>query len=220
MSVFKPFLAAAAVALALPMAADAAVLKSAFFDYGNDFANGEIKPPSDDPVGPNFVRVRDTPTSSGYNQFVQVLDLSDVMGTITSIDVEIIYTGIATIDPEVDPDPGEKWSARVLGADNSSILDDEFVELPQTGPSTGTLSFTIDASTDTASSTTAFAGSVASDMFRLRFREESSGADNFRLFSSEITVNGVAPIPLPASGMLLLGALGGAAALRRRKAAK
>lgn len=66
---------------------------------------------------------------------------------------------------------------------------------------------------------TAFQRSVSDNEITLRFRERSGGTDEFTLLSASIEVYGVAaPIPVPASGLLLLGAVGGVAAWKRRKA--
>ncbi|MEP4199336.1 MAG: VPLPA-CTERM sorting domain-containing protein [Aliishimia sp.] len=211
MTTFKTLLSAATLALVLPLAAQAAVLKTATFDYGN--GAGEVNPNGDDPVGSNFVRVRDTSTATGYAQFIQIFDFTDLAGaTIDSIDVVLNYTGVGD---------EETWAARVLGSDNAVTSDDTFTGLVFTGPATSTLGFTISAASDLATSSSGFAESVALNQLRLRFREESFGDDDFRLFSATFAVNGTAaaPVPLPASGMLLLGALGGVAAIRRRRKA-
>ncbi|MEO6300026.1 MAG: VPLPA-CTERM sorting domain-containing protein, partial [Paracoccaceae bacterium] len=43
------------------------------------------------------------------------------------------------------------------------------------------------------------------------------GTSGFANFSLQLVAFPVSPVPLPAGGLLLLGALGGVAALRRRK---
>ena len=54
---------------------------------------------------------------------------------------------------------------------------------------------------------------------RLRFREESGLEDIMWINTADLEVFGTAaPIPLPASGLLLLGAVGGVVAMKRRKA--
>lgn len=50
----------------------------------------------------------------------------------------------------------------------------------------------------------------------LKFRWNASEAGNGFDFSVDVDVEDVAPIPVPAAGLMLLTALGGAAALRRR----
>lgn len=66
----------------------------------------------------------------------------------------------------------------------------------------------------------AFAQSVASESFAFWFSEFTPQTDKFKLASAELAVYGTAPttVPLPAGGLMLLGAVGGLTALRRRKA--
>ncbi|QCO56854.1 VPLPA-CTERM sorting domain-containing protein (plasmid) [Pseudorhodobacter turbinis] len=70
----------------------------------------------------------------------------------------------------------------------------------------------------------AFAGSADFDnIATLSFEIDSSAVDGFgavERVDGSITSIELSPVPLPASGLLLFGALGGAAAMRRRKARK
>lgn len=63
----------------------------------------------------------------------------------------------------------------------------------------------------------AFSRTVNTNQLRMRFRERSGGEDEFVLLSASVSVFEVAPVPVPASGLLLLGAVGGVAAWKRRK---
>ena len=208
--------------------------------------NGD--PPSQrDPINADNVRMRDLSTRNGYNQFIQVfdLDIPELAGaTITSFTITLNYSHVDTApvdngtpgDGGLD-DTGELWYARILGDDNSTLNDDFFKVVPGVGTGlasdTGTFSFTLDASNDgsnfgseradtgtTPVSNSAFQNAVNNESLRLRFREESGGEDIMWLDSAQIEVFGTPqPVPLPASGFLLIGAVGGVIALKRRKTA-
>ncbi|MEY8827338.1 VPLPA-CTERM sorting domain-containing protein [Sedimentitalea sp. XS_ASV28] len=119
---------------------------------------------------------------------------------------------------------GERWQARILGSDDNSSADDNFVTLyDEASPQTITLSFWTD-----FGSPDAFAHSVATEMFSFGFAENTGsgwpyyGADEFDLQSASLRVVGepeLTPVPLPATMPLLMAALGGLgyAARRRRK---
>lgn len=228
MSIFKTLCTAATLALAVPVAGQAASLAFISFDYGA----GKDTPFGDDPVLADSIRVKDTNITTGYAQFAEVFNFGDLTGsTITSIEVTLNYKRVSVAQPDPnDPldETGEIWWARIQGSDDNTLDDDYFLELPGTGPNTGTLAFTLDASDDLTSisdrpddiSTTnsAFATSVADNRVVLRFREETAGDDNFELLGATVEVFGTPPaVPLPASGLLLLGAMGGMAAWKRRK---
>ena len=142
---------------------------------------------------------------------MQLFDFSGTIpagATIDSFELTLNYQGISG---------SENWFVRVMGSDDS-MLDDDIITGPlATGSNSTTFTFT---AADDGGLVDAFSSSVGSELFRLRFREESSGDDNFLLDNVQLVVNGTpAPIPLPASGLLLLGALGGAAMIRRRRKA-
>ena len=251
MSLFKSFCTAAVLSLALPATAMAATsLATISYDYGSakDKPTGWAgDPPSQrDPLNTDNVRMHDTSTASGYNQFIQIFDLSipelDGM-TITSFEITLQYSQVdsAAVDNGVAGDPsddtGELWYARVLGGptpDNS--LDDDFFKVipgidDGEGTDTGTFSFVLDEANDgndsesdrtdaVSTPNTAFQSSIDNGFLRLRFREESGGDDIMWLDSAQLEVFGTpAPIPVPASGLLLIGAVSGMLALRRRNAA-
>lgn len=249
MSLFKSFCAATAISLVLPLAANAATsLTTISYDYGaaKDTPTGWAGTPAAnrDAINADNVKMQDTSTASGYQQFIQVfdLDLPELAGaTISSFQITINYSQVdpAPVDNGVPgdggaDDTGELWYARILGGDNSTLDDDYFEQVAGVGSGlfsdTGTMVITLDASDDltaisdrpdgTTTVNTAFATSVAEQRLRLRFREESGGNDIMWISSAEVEVFGTpAPVPLPASGLLLIGAVGGVVAMKKRRKA-
>lgn len=259
MSLFKSVCAATLLSLALPAVATAATsLATISFDYGQardtagnptgkDQPSGWGGDPAGqrDPINADNVRMRDFSTASGYNQFIQVFNLSipELVGaTIESFVITIQYAQVdsAPVDIGVVGDPsddtGELWYARVLGSDNNTLDDDFFKEVPGINDGLasdkGTLSFTLSAANDGSESgsdrpddvstvNSAFQTSVDESRLRLRFREESGADDIMWIDTATVEVFGTPnPVPVPASGLLLVGAVGGMVALRRRKASK
>lgn len=231
MSTLKKILSTATLALALPVAADAAVLDTITFNYG--------QAPNTNPIGNDVVRsdhveIEDT-TPGGLGSafprsFIQIFDFSSLAAdTITSFELTLEYAEVDLREgPGMTPDnagrtdiPAEAWSARILGTDNSSVTDDTFFALSEVLSSTPiSTTFTIDAASDLSTGTSGFLESDTTNTMRLRFRELSELDDTFNLHSATLVVMGTpAAVPLPASGMLLLGAVGGAAMIRRRRKA-
>lgn len=206
---FKVPLLGIAAALCLGLEANAApvLLDSYLHSYGTNA--GHIDPAGSDTLGGDFVQVSDTSST----RFSDVFDLSGlVYDTITSFDLTLTFR-----DAGPSLIPGELWSVRVQGSNSASSLDDLFAVLIGSGWSNQTV--TLSTGTDLLT-VNAFAQSVASESFAFWFSEFTPGTDKFKLASAELDVYGTAPttVPLPAGGLMLLGAFGGLAALRRRKA--
>ncbi|SDY46428.1 VPLPA-CTERM protein sorting domain-containing protein [Jannaschia faecimaris] len=108
----------------------------------------------------------------------------------------------------------ESWEVTVEGSDPLGSSDDLFAQLVD---DQSTWTGAIDAST--APGNSFFADAVANMGFNFAFDQSGSLPNNsFRLASVSLAVNGTAAVvPLPAPGLLLLGALAGMGLMRRRK---
>lgn len=208
---FKVPLLGVIAALCLGLEANAApvLLDSYLHSYGTNA--GHIDPAGSDSLGGDFVQVSDTSST----RFSDVFDFSGlVYDTITTFDLTLTFR-----DAGPSLIPGELWSVRVQGSNSASSLDDLFAVLIGSGWSSQAV--TLSTGTDLLT-VNAFAQSVASESFTFWFSEFTPGTDKFKLASAELDVYGTIPtpttVPLPAGGVMLLGALGGLNALRRRKA--
>ena len=266
----RPLVAAATLLLVAPMTVEAAtLLKSVSFNYGTNTSTAALPsdlppglsvsditavthPDGDDPINGRYVRMFDNSTASGYAQFSEFFDFSDLgPAFIDSIRVTIHYAHVdsAPVDNGLpnfpDDDTGENWYVRISGGigatgGDGDLNDDFYKSVPGVGAGlssdTGVMTFDLSAADDlTAISdrpddssvpvrNSAFRTSVANQGLRLRFREESGGpdgADIMWLDMATVQVYGSfaaapAPVPLPASGLLLVGAVGSVAAWKRR----
>lgn len=204
MRLFAPIAALAmAATLGLSAAQAAPVNYTATHLYGTNQAQGRIDPPGSDPVNQFNVEIYDNSTE----RFSDSFDFSSVNYTsISSITLTLDYrnAGPALI-------PSELWSVRILGSNNGGSSDDYFGVLVTLLSPT---SYVLTAATDILG-VNAFANAVSSEKLTFWFSEFSPGVDRFNLRSARIDI--VGEVPLPAGGLLLLGALGGLAALRRRR---
>lgn len=156
----------------------------------------------------DYIEITDSGSLATNEPFFQSFDLSSITNTITGISFTIDYSH-ARNQSYLGFIP-ERWTVYVadrlhLGAPDvrSSSTAHAFSDrLLASGPTTYVLSG--------AALSTAIAGNLAS----IWFGENSASPGSFRLKSITMTVSAV---PVPAAGLLLLGALGGLAALKRRK---
>ena len=206
---------ALAAALGQPAAAAPVLLDSFTHSYGT----GAYDPSGSDALSSGHVTVSDQSTV----RFSDSFSLASVLGdSIDSLALTLTFTsagpsgfsfacGLVSFSLS-----NECWKVRVQGANSSTQSDDYFATLfsalsPQT--------FTLSAATDT-SSINAFATSLSTGSFAFWFSEQTVLADKFNLSSAKLEVFGTpAAVPLPAGGLLLIGALGGLAALRRKRSA-
>ncbi len=195
--------------MALAGMAPAATLGTFTHNYGS--APGRIDPGGNDLLSRSFVTVNDRSTGRFFDSF----DFSSLSySSITSIALSLQFTRAGPSGSILVPT--ELWAVRIQGSSSGAFLDDQFAFLSDAGsPQTTTIS----AATDILL-VNAFANSLATKSLAFWFSEFTTGGDNFRLSSATLTVNGVAAVPLPAGGLLLVGALAGLGALRRRKAAR
>lgn len=204
-----PFLVAAALGLAFAPVAGAATLGVYTHDYGN--GGGRIDPPGGDRVRGNHVEI----SENQANPFFDSLDFSDLAGsTIDSLELTLAYDRAGPTS--IVGFPLERWLVDVQGSNGASFADDFTETLVD---SASPLTLTLSAATD-GGGVDAFATSVANLALGFSFDEVGFlGAQTFRLFSATLTVNGTAAavVPLPAPGLLLIGALGGLGLMRRRQ---
>lgn len=205
---FTRFLRPAVIAAMLVAApAHAATLGVFTHDYGR--GPGKVDPAGNDYLGTNYVKVSDASTS----RFADGFDFSALSGhAIDGLELTLSFAGAG---PSFSPK--ELWAVRLQGFAPALSTDDQFGFLvdpwsPQT--------FRADAASDAFFSSSAFARSLAAGRLDFWFSEFTHGLDKFKLASARLTVTGLpAAVPLPAGGLLLLGALGGVVALRRRRKA-
>jgi hypothetical protein len=191
---------ALAAALALPALSQAATVT-----LTHDYGIGGHDPAGNDRLGAGYVMVKDQST----HRFSDSFNWASL--GFASIDSLALTLDFSRAGPSLLP--GELWKVRVQGSAFGSFLDDMFMPLASVlSPQT----LTLDLGTDTRF-INAFAHSVATQTLTFWFSEFSPGGDGFRLNSAALDINGTfappssvvpAVVPLPATGLLLLGALG------------
>jgi hypothetical protein len=199
--------------VALPV--QAATIGTFVRDYGS--GPGQYDPGTPDTLGAGFVQIDDNPTGETSGAFVDTFDLSSLAGAvIETITLSLTYTNINTRTNGAGNLVGsELWYFDIYGSDPTNYVDNTWTSL--TSPSNGatsTVSLTISAASD-ISPIDAFATTLSNMALRFGFEEVSGGNDNFRLLEAVVTVNGTAAVPLPATGLFLILALG-ALGWRRR----
>lgn len=210
----KMTLAALALAMTSVVApqADAATLLGTFtHKYGSN--PGRIDPAGSDTLNPKSVTVSDD-SSTRFSDSISFASLNYL--NISHVKLKLTYSG-ATPDfaqscPSCYVFWRERWTTDFLGLDDSTNTDNLRTQLDGSPVQVIKLSLAKD-----LGAVTAFARLLATEALSFRFNEWSNGNDSFRLSSAKLEVYG-APVPLPASGLMLAGALGGAALIRRRKA--
>lgn len=205
----KAFIAAAAVSVAMTGSAQATTMLGSFLhDYG--IGAGKVGSSS---FGTGNLNADSITVSDGESpRFGDNFDISGILGTITQLDLTLTFDDAG---PNGGPLFGERWEARIFGADDSTDSDDLFVKLyDEQSPQTITLSIT-----STGDALGVFNHSVGTGDFFFGFSEKTWGTEAFDLDSAKLTVYGdVAAVPLPAAMPLLAFALGGLGfAARRRK---
>ncbi|MBM2575925.1 hypothetical protein JQC91_06385 [Jannaschia sp. Os4] len=206
---------AAAVSLACAMPAPAAVLGVFSYDYGNGTTGGNDVPLDFNRLETDSVRLQDSTQSSpglpgdvAFDRF----DLSSLGGaTIDSFEFTLVFDGARSSN-------GETWFLDIYGSIPGPFVDNRWARL-EDDAGIDTLTLTLDALTD-AAPIDAFAHIVSTLDFSFGFEETSTGRDRMNIYSASLSVFGTtAAVPIPAPGVLLLGALGALAWRRRRAAA-
>lgn len=158
-------------------------------------------------MAPSYVTVLDKNDSTG-NRFYHEISFGDlVYETVSSLTLTLKVADAAYKFFIED------W--RVFGSKNGGTSTSDRQQLGD--------KITGDTWSVTLTSGAVLTQALAAGKMAFWFGEETFGSDDFKLFSASVTVEGqaqdLAPVPLPAAGFLLVGALGGLAAMRRRKAA-
>ncbi|MDO9639504.1 MAG: VPLPA-CTERM sorting domain-containing protein [Pseudotabrizicola sp.] len=211
MRVLSSFGVAVALCAALLSPASAATVQLGSFTHNYGSNPGNVNPGGTDALSGNYVTVSDQSSGRFFDSFN--FSALQIGATVESLALTLAFSGAG---PNGLFGLAETWRVRVQGSNSGASFDDYFAVLrdpnsPQT--------FTLSAATDTGW-INAFATSLLTGTLTFWFSEETLGADNFKLTSASLAVYGTpAPsvVPLPAGGFLLIGALGGLAALRRRK---
>ena len=203
-------LAALALSLALGGAAQAATATFTH-DYGTVDGAAPIYG-SGGTMAADHVKVLDTYDSAG-NRFYDELDFTSLTGsTINSLTLTLQFA-----DAPYQPFIIGSWQEWIVfgttnGGTNPSDRSQIGGRLNSSGLATWEQLLVVGNVFDQAVS----AGKMA-----FWFADEGGLVNTFKLYSASVTVDytpAAAAVPLPAGGVLLVGALGGIAALRRRKA--
>ncbi|WP_306753296.1 VPLPA-CTERM sorting domain-containing protein [Paracoccus actinidiae] len=159
----------------------------------------------------NYVTVLDRLDTTG-NRFYHEISFGDlVYETISSLTLTLKVADAAYRSAWIFP--VEDW--RVYGSNNGGTNEQDRSELGS--------KITGNDWSMTLTSGSVLTQALAAGKMAFWFGDKGGVENDFKLFSASVTIEGQAeapaPVPLPAAGFLLVGALGGLAAMRRRKAA-
>lgn len=195
------------IALMLGLMATSVSATTVLLTETHNYGTGQYDPGGTDLLGPGYVQVSDQ-SSGRFNDIFYFGGLLPGGAVVTGFNLILSFQASG---PSLFP--GELWSARIQGTNFGGSGDDMFTILADV-LSPQTISLT--AATDTGG-VSAFLQTLSSGNLQLWFSESSFGADSFRLTSATFEVMGdLAPVPLPAAGLLLVGGLAALLALRRR----
>ena len=163
-------------------------------------------------VAADYVTVLDRNDSTG-NRFYHEISFGDlVYETISSLTVKLKVADAAYKKGFLGL-PAEEWF--VYGSKNGGTNQ----------PDRDTLGSKLNGNDWSVTLTTGsvLTQAIAAGKMAFWFGDEGYEKNDFKLFSATVTIEGQAEapaaVPLPAAGFLLVGALGGLAAMRRRKRA-
>lgn len=202
---------AATLAVILPISAHAATTANVTHVYGSKSSSGDSATlGGNDLLKGNRIDIFDT-SSPVFN------DVFDFSGAgISDVSTLQLVLGIGTFTTG-----SEAWAVRISSGSFSADLDlrsDKVSRDADARESTYNI--------DTALSRDLFASILTTQVFSFGFVEKTSTVHDFKLFSAKLNITGEepgqliqepSPVPLPASGLLLLGGLLGVGALRRRR---
>lgn len=160
-------------------------------------------------LGADYITVKDT---TGVERFFDTISFAGLV--YDTIDTITLTLGFADAGSgKLILGFGEKWLAYApSGFKPDGSLDDDKSTRYTLGTLKGTGEITFNIAADV------FNTAVSAERLGFWFGDKGGLSNDFKLKSATLTVAGnVSPVPLPAAGLLLLGALSGLAVVRRRR---